>query len=105
MVVRAANVLTVGKPKSDDGLDAVAHDREWGSCDYPGSAACRIVRVDPELLAHLGQVVEIANRDQTASGVNLSIGRKTRVRRVDPPRIRARVPVVDRRVVLDARIG
>src|SRR5947208_11598655 len=63
------------------------------------------MRIDTEVLAILRSRIELTERNESQRRVDAGIGREARVRRVDPPRVRGRVPVVDRAVVLDARIG
>ena len=61
------------------------------------------VGVDVELAVRAHELHEVQRRE-VARGVVEEHVLGARVRRVDPVRVRRRVPVVDRRVVLDARV-
>src|SRR5690606_20943520 len=86
-------------PRGDDALALGARRR-------PVLAGGRTVGVDLDVsLTGLPPLVELGERDQALRGVDPGVTREARVRRVDAPRVRARVPLIDRRVVLDARVG
>ena len=67
------------------------------------STACS-KRLDVERAVGAAELHEVQRREVAGRVVDVHVLR-ARVRRVDAARVRARVPLVDRRVVLDARVG
>ena len=63
------------------------------------------MRVDADLLAALAALEQLADRKQPERRVHARVGREAGIGSIDPPAVRARVPLVDGRVVLHARIG
>ena len=103
----AAQLTAVCKAQAHDRLDAVAHERDGLRCHHAcawslgGGAVC----VDPKVLARLAALHQLGDAQQAEGGVYAGVGWEARVRRVDPPAVRRGVPLVDRRVVLHARVG
>ena len=63
-----------------------------------------LVGLDVEAAVRAAELHQVQRRQVAGRVVDVHVLR-ARVRRVDAPAVRARVPLVDRRVVLDARVG
>src|SRR5438105_6516389 len=106
-MVRGAPKLTaVSETQAHDRLDAVTHESDRPGGDYPlaGLPGGGPVGVHVELLTSLAALDQLADRQESERRVHARVSREARIRRVDPPAVRARVPAVDRRVVLHARV-
>ena len=107
VIRRAPQIGAIGEAKPDDRLDAVAHERDRLGGDNAGAGGrrCGPVRVDADLFAGLAARDELGDRKEALRRVHARIAGEARIGRIDPPGHGARVPLVDRRVVLDARVG
>src|SRR5438067_13366589 len=103
MVRRAPEILSVREAESENWLDAVPHDCNRNARDHatPGLLRRCAMGVDAEFLTGLGTFVQLREWKEAERRVHTCVTGEARVRRVDATRVRARVPGIDRRVVLD----